>query len=166
MVSRLNRLLTSVCFPGRASGSSLNWCLLPPNLLDGDRRVSWSGAAVAAGHALTGWRGSTQRRSRWPCHRRSMKAINSEDMPLFHFSSETIGADIYRRNQCLFKEGKSTYSGWCHISLSNSPNPVNWNKKTSRSLQSSPWIFLKVLTLNQQAYNWAKYTWKKHRLKL
>ena len=81
MVSRLNRLLTSVCFPGRASGSSLNWCLLPPNLLDGDRRVSWSGAAVAAGHALTGWRGSTQRRSRWPCRRRGVEAINSEECP-------------------------------------------------------------------------------------
>ena len=79
MVSRLNRLLT--CFPGRASDSSLNWRLLPPDLLDGDRRVSWSGAAVAAGHALTGWWGSTQRRSRWPCRRRGVEAINSEECP-------------------------------------------------------------------------------------
>jgi len=54
----------------------------------------------------------------WTCTDRmarldSAEAINSEDMPLFRFSSETAGADIYRRNQCFFKEGKSisTYTG-------------------------------------------------------
>lgn len=104
-------MATYLYFPSRASGSSLNWCLLPPNLLDGDRRVSWSRAAVAAGSALIRWQGSTQQRSRWPCRYRSLKAINLEDVPMFHFTSETTGANMYRRNQCLFKKGKSTYSG-------------------------------------------------------
>jgi hypothetical protein len=39
----------------------------------------------------------------WMCTHRmarldSAEAINSEDMPLFRFSFETAGADIYRRN--------------------------------------------------------------------